>query len=242
MHSFSSSHSPLPELDELIISFNKLHISMPSCDSSTKNLVDRILDQPWRSPLNPATGEPMPYNTASPGTGPASPAPSQGGPISEQEVPALFPPPPSRPVTPVVHRSPPPSSDNSTSPDEDDNDMPIGEGWFHSQPGVYRTRLTISPHHGAPEDELVDAKYLRFTINFDGEPTIEATMGRGGPHYALPIMASPVEGRRTPPANDEEDLAFLAETHMMNSALNRALEGLGDYGVYADVIRLRNGR
>jgi hypothetical protein len=29
---------------------------------------------------------------------------------------------------------------------------------------------------------------------------------------------------------------------MMNSALNRALEGLGDYGMYADVIRLRNGR
>jgi hypothetical protein len=29
---------------------------------------------------------------------------------------------------------------------------------------------------------------------------------------------------------------------MMNSALNRALEGLGDYGVYADIIRLRNGR
>jgi hypothetical protein len=88
----------------------------------------------------------------------------------------------------------------------------------------------------------VNAKYLRFTINVDGEPTIEATMGRGGPHYALPIMVSPVEGRHTPPANDEEDLAFLAETHMMNSALNRALEGLGDYGVYADVIRLRNGR
>jgi hypothetical protein len=55
-------------------------------------------------------------------------------------------------------------------------------------------------------------------------------------------MASPIEGRRTPPANDEEDLAFLAETHMMNSALNRALEGLGDYGVYADIIRLWNGR
>jgi hypothetical protein len=30
--------------------------------------------------------------------------------------------------------------------------------------------------------------------------------------------------------------------HMMNSALNRALEGLGDYGMYADVIRLRNSR
>jgi hypothetical protein len=107
---------------------------------------------------------------------------------------------------------------------------------------VHRTRLTIPPHHGAPEDELVDAKYLRFTINFNGEPTIEATMGQGGPHYALPIMALPVKGRRTPPTNDEEDLAFLAETHMMNSALNRALEGLGDYGVYADVIRLRNSR
>jgi hypothetical protein len=34
----------------------------------------------------------------------------------------------------------------------------------------------------------------------------------------------------------------LAKTHMMNSALNRALEGLGDYGVYTDVIQLRNGR
>jgi hypothetical protein len=55
-------------------------------------------------------------------------------------------------------------------------------------------------------------------------------------------MASPVEGQRTPPVNDEEDLAFLAETHMMNSALNQALEGLGDYRVYADVIQLRNGR
>jgi hypothetical protein len=55
-------------------------------------------------------------------------------------------------------------------------------------------------------------------------------------------MASPIEGQHTPPANDEEDLAFLAETHMMNSMLNQALEGLGDYGVYADVIQLRNGR
>jgi Chromo (CHRromatin Organisation MOdifier) domain len=236
MHSSSSSHSPFPELNELIILFNKLHISMPSHDSSTENLVDQILDQPWRSPLNPATGESMPYNTTSPSTGPASPTPSQGNPISEQEIPVLSPPPPSRLATPVVHQSPPPSSDNDSSSNEDNNDIPLGEGWFRSQPGVHHTRLTIPPRHGAPEDELVDAKYLRFTVNFDGEPTIEATMGRGGPHYALPIMASPVEGRCTPPANDEEDLAFLAETHMMNSALNRALEGLGDYGVYADVI------
>jgi Chromo (CHRromatin Organisation MOdifier) domain len=40
MHPSSPSHSSLPELDELIISFDKLHISMPSCDSSTKNLVE----------------------------------------------------------------------------------------------------------------------------------------------------------------------------------------------------------
>jgi hypothetical protein len=120
--------------------------------------------------------------------------------------------------------------------------MPLGEGWFCSQPGVHKTRLTIPPHHEAPEDELVNAKYLRFTINYAGKPTIEATMGRGTPHYALPIMASPIKGRHTPPANNEEDLAFLAKTHMMNSVLNRALEGLGDYGVYANMIRLRNGR
>jgi hypothetical protein len=251
MNTSSPSYSPLPNLNELITSFDKLYISMPSYDSSTKNLVDQILDQLWRSLINPATGEPMPYNTASPTTGPTSPAPSQGSPVPphvqilEQEVLALSPPPPSQPLTPVVHQSPPPSSDNVTPPvpeDKDDNNMPLGEGWFCSQLGVHHTWLTVPPHHGAPEDELVDAKYLRFIINYNGEPTIEVTMGRGTPHYALPIMASPVEGWHTPPANDKEDLAFLAETHMMNSALNQALEGLGDYGVYADIIWLRNGR
>jgi hypothetical protein len=194
-------------------------------------------------------GESMPYNTTSPTTGPTSPTPSQGSPVPphiqilEQEVLALSLPQPSRPLTPVVHQSPLPSSNNVTPPvPEDEDDMPLGEGWFCSQPGIHTTCLTVPPYHGAPEDELIDAKYLRFTINYNGEPTIEATMGRGEPHYALPIMASPVEGRCTPPANDKEDLAFLAETHMMNSALNWALEGLGDYGVYTDVIRLRNSR
>jgi hypothetical protein len=89
MSSSSSSYSPLPELDELIISFNKLYISMPSHDSSAENLVDRILDQPWRSPVNPTTGEPMPYNTTSPSLAPTSPVPSQG----DQEILALSPPP-----------------------------------------------------------------------------------------------------------------------------------------------------
>jgi hypothetical protein len=190
----------------------------------------------------------MPYQTASSTTG--SPTPSQDSSDShqaqtlEQDVPALPLPPPSQPLTPVVQRSsPPPSNDNThPAPKDDNNDMPLGEGWFRSQPGIHTTRLTVPPFHGASEDELVDAKYLRFTISYTGEPTIEATMGQGQPHYALPIMASPVEGRRTPPANDEEDLAFLAETHMMNSALNRALEGLGDYVVYTNVIQLRNGR
>jgi hypothetical protein len=190
--------------------------------------------------MNPATGEPMRYEAASPTNEPSRPASHQSSPpqgqTSAQEVPALSPPPPSRPTTPEVHRNSPPSSE-----DEVDN-TPPGEGWFRSQPGIHTMRLMIPPHHEASDDELVDAKYLRFTVNYDGEPTIEATMGRAQPHYALPIMASPVEGRRTPPLNDEEDLAFLAKTHMMNSALNRALEGLGDYGVYADVIQLRNGR
>jgi hypothetical protein len=107
---------------------------------------------------------------------------------------------------------------------------------------VHTTCLTVPPHHGAPKEELIDTKYLRFTINYNGKPTIEVTMGRGQPHYTLLITTSPVKGCPPPPANDEEDLAFLAKTHMMNSALNRALEGLEDYGVYADVIRLRNGR
>jgi Chromo (CHRromatin Organisation MOdifier) domain len=252
MNTPSSSYSPLPNLDELITSFNKLYISMPSQDSSTENLVDQILDQLWRSLANLATGELMPYNTASSTDDPSSPTPSQGSPlpphvqILEREILALSPPPPSQPVTPVVHQgSPPPSDsqpDNITPPLPKDDDTPLGEGWFHSQPSMHTTRLTVPLYHRALDDELTDAKYLKFTINYNSEPTIEATMGRGEPHYALPIMALPIEGRHTPPANDEEDLAFLAETHMMNSALNQALEGLGDYGVYADVIRLRNGR
>jgi hypothetical protein len=143
----------------------------------------------------------MPYSTASPTTDPSSPTSGQDSPAPpqaqtlEQEVLALSPLPPSRPLTPVVQRNSPPSdNDTHPAPEDDNDDMPPGKGWFHSQPGVHTTRLTVPPFHRAPEDDLVDAKYLRFTINYAGEPTIEATMGRGKPHYALPIMASPVEG------------------------------------------------
>jgi Chromo (CHRromatin Organisation MOdifier) domain len=194
-----SSPSPLPDIDHLTVLFDHLHISMPSRDSSTENLVDQILDQPWRSPLNPATGETMPYSTESPPTNPSSPVSGQDSPASpraqasEQEIPALSPPPPSRPLTPVVQQNSPPPSDDDAHP-KDNDDIPPGKGWFRSQPGVHTTCITVPPFHGAPEDDLVDAKYLRFTINYNGEPTIEATMGRGRPHYALPIMASPVEG------------------------------------------------
>jgi Chromo (CHRromatin Organisation MOdifier) domain len=69
----SPSYSPIPNLEELIISFDKLCISMPSCNSSTENLVDHILNQPWRSPTNLVTGEAIPYcmnNYASPTTSP----------------------------------------------------------------------------------------------------------------------------------------------------------------------------
>jgi hypothetical protein len=89
---------------------------------------------------------------------------------------------------------------------------------------------------------MKDTKYLKFTVNYNGEPTIKATMGWGRPHYALPVVASLVNEHIPLSQNDEEELAFLTKMHMMNSTLNRALEGLGDYGVYTDVIRLRNGR
>jgi hypothetical protein len=124
--------------------------------------------------------------------------------------------------------------------EDDKDDFPIGEGWFRNKPGVHTTNLTIPPDHG--DEEMVNAKYLKFTINYNGEPTIEATMGWGHPHYTLPIVASLVDECIPPPQNDKEELAFLAEMHMINSTLNRALEGLGDYSVYADVIQLRNGR
>jgi hypothetical protein len=201
----------------------------------------------------------VPYctsNATSPTIDPSSPTPEDSNAdsptplhiqILEQEILALSLLPPSRPATPVIHHSPPPSEEEEqpqttpTSSSEDDkDDFPIGEGWFCSKPGAHTTCLTIPPDHG--DEEMVDAKYLKFTINYNSEPTIEATMGWGHPHYALPITASPTDKCLSPPHNDEEELAFLAETHMMNSTLNRALEGLGDYGVYANIIRLRNGR
>jgi hypothetical protein len=256
MNMSSPSYSPLPNLDELITSFDKLHISMPSRNSSTENLVERILDQPWRVPVNPATGEALPYcvnKLASPTTEHSSPAPNPDSPaplhvqILEWEILALSPPPPSQPATPIVHHNTPPSEEEAqaqTSPVESSEDnkdnFPIGEGWFHSKLGVHTTNLTIPTNHD--NEEMKNTKYLKFTINYNGEPTIKATMGWGCPHYALPIVASPVDKCIPPPWNDEEELAFLAETHMMGGPLNRALEGLGDYGVYADMIRLRNGR
>jgi Chromo (CHRromatin Organisation MOdifier) domain len=72
----SPSHSPLPNINKLITSFDQLYISMPSHNSSTENLVNRILNQPWRSPTNPITSEALPYcidQQAS--TGPSSPTP-----------------------------------------------------------------------------------------------------------------------------------------------------------------------
>jgi hypothetical protein len=101
----SPSYSPIPNLNKLIISFNNLCISMPSCDSSTENLVNHILNQPWRSPTNLVTGEAIPYcmnDHAPPTTGPSSPkASNTDSPaplhvqILEQEILALSLPPPS---------------------------------------------------------------------------------------------------------------------------------------------------
>jgi hypothetical protein len=139
----------------------------------------------------------------SPASDPDSPAPLHVQ-ILEHEILALSPPPPSQPVTPVIHCSTPLSEEEAqaqTSPaessEDDKDDFPIGEGWFRNKPGVHTTNLTIPPDHG--NKEMVNTKYLKFTINYNGEPTIKATMGQGRPHYALPIVISLVDERIPPP-------------------------------------------
>jgi hypothetical protein len=183
------SSFPLPDINSLITLFNQLYISMPSHDSSAKNVVDPILDQPWRSPTNPITGEVIPYRTedAPSTTNQDSPTPAASSTnshiqILERKILALSPPPPSQPVTPIVHHSTPPLEEEAqaqTSPTEsskdDEEDFPIGEGWFRNKPGVHTTNLMIPPDHN--DEEMVSTKYLKFTINYSGEPTIEATMG-----------------------------------------------------------------
>jgi hypothetical protein len=142
------------------------------------------------------------------------------------------------------HSSSPPSSESSLSapttdtanPDEDDHP---GHGWIRYQAGLHRTKIDIPCSDEEPA-LILPAKYVRFNLEpYRGEPHIEGTNGKGLPVYAEELVAQPDRDPTLVPDNEDEYFAFLTETNMMDGALARAIDGLGDYGVWADIIRLR---
>jgi hypothetical protein len=118
-----------------------------------------------------------------------------------------------------------------THPDDD---------WIRFQSEIHRTHIKIPATEAEPEIK-VDTRFICFRIdNITGEPTIYGTMGAGRPVYAEALEAAPASWAA--PANycDDKHFTLLTEERMIGGLMERAIEDLGDYGVKADIIRLRN--
>ena len=85
------------------------------------------------------------------------------------------------------------------------------------------------------------ARFVRFRVEpITGEPTIYGTMGVGRPIYAESLEAAPASWAAPADYRDDEYFKMLTEERMIGGPLERAIEDLGDYGVKADIMRLRN--
>jgi hypothetical protein len=114
------------------------------------------------------------------------------------------------------------------------------EDWIRFDPDLHHTQIQIPATEAAP-NEKVPAHFIRFRVEpIMGEPTIYRTMGRGRPIYAECLEATPASWAT--PANYQDDSYFqlLTEERMIGGPLERAIEDLGDYGVKADIMCLRN--
>ena len=87
----------------------------------------------------------------------------------------------------------------------------------------------------------VPARFVRFRVEpITGEPTIYGTMGVGRPIYAESLEAAPASWAAPADYRDDDHFKMLTEERMIGGPLERAIEDLGDYGVKADIMRLRN--
>jgi hypothetical protein len=87
----------------------------------------------------------------------------------------------------------------------------------------------------------VPARFIRFRVEpITGEPTIYGTMGRGRPIYAECLEAAPASWAARASYQDNNYFQLLTEERMIRGPLKRAIEDLGDYGVKADIMCLRN--
>jgi hypothetical protein len=115
-----------------------------------------------------------------------------------------------------------------------------GDDWIRFQSEIHRTHIKIPATEAEPETK-VDARFIRFRIdNITGEPTIYGTMGAGQPVYTEALEAAPASWAAPADYRDDRHFTLLTEERMIRGPMERAIENLGDYGVKADIIRLRN--
>jgi hypothetical protein len=115
-----------------------------------------------------------------------------------------------------------------------------GDDWVRFQPDIHRTSIKVPATEAEPTVK-VDARFVRFRVdNITGEPTIYGTMGAGRPMYAETLEAAPASWAAPADYRDDRYFMLLMEERMIGGPMERAIEDLGDYGVKADIIRLRN--
>jgi hypothetical protein len=115
-----------------------------------------------------------------------------------------------------------------------------GDDWVRFQPEIHRTSIKVPATEAEPAVK-VDARFVRFRVdNITGEPTIYGTMGAGRPVYAETLEAAPASWAAPADYRDDRYFTLLMEERMIRGPMERAIEDLGDYGVKADIIRLRN--
>src|SRR5579863_239313 len=106
-----------------------------------------------------------------------------------------------------------------------------GPEWYPYRPDQHFSQLTIPDKKG----RQVEAKYLSVRV-VQGEPTIMGTMGYGQPVHSESLHALPFAA----PAPAHFHLpSFNLLQNPFDPRTERALDGLGDLGVQAEVYRLR---
>jgi hypothetical protein len=114
------------------------------------------------------------------------------------------------------------------------------EDWIRFDPDLHHTSIQIPATEAEPHAK-VPARFIRFRVEpITGEPTIYRTMGVGWPIYTESLEAAPASWAAPADYWDDNHFQMLTEERMIGRPLERVIEDLGDYGVKADIMHLRN--